>query len=315
MVETAEQTSPLTLLPDEIYQYRTVSVAHLKDMQNYMDNLREEGLFSNNKVFRSYVDDKTFEVPENFQDATSLSVIAVYIPLASVNVPFQGRNHKLLIPPNYYVQNFTIEQLRATIAKKIIHQDGYRIEDVRNNLFLKHLATRSGLAKYGKNNICYVEGMGSMLSLFAFYTDYVFDEDHWGEVQMMDSCHDCRLCSQLCPTRAIRSDCFVIDVEKCLSLYNEIRGEIPPWIPREAHNALIGCMHCQLRCPANKEVISRMVEFEGLTEGETLSVLEGIANDEAIKALCQNFKVSTLDLVEHYLPVFSRNLKMLLNAH
>jgi epoxyqueuosine reductase len=34
---------------------------------------------------------------------------------------------------------------------------------------LKSLAVRSGLAAYGRNNVCYVPGMGSFLELVGLY--------------------------------------------------------------------------------------------------------------------------------------------------
>ena len=43
---------------------------------------------------------------------------------------------------------------------------------------MKLAAVRSGLAQYGRNNICYVEGMGSFFSFHAYLTDRVFEEDH-----------------------------------------------------------------------------------------------------------------------------------------
>jgi epoxyqueuosine reductase len=308
--------SHMMILPfsDTVFIYRTMSVKHLEDMQQYMDTLRERGLFSKNKVFRSYVESKSFRLPDSFQDAKSIIALAVYIPLARVRVPYKGSVHEVLIPPNYQAQRFSNEQLRTSIAKKVIREEGCRIEDVRNSLFLKHLAVRSGLAKYGKNNICYTEEMGSMFSLFAFYTDYVFDEDHWTDLQMMESCKDCRLCSIRCPTHAITDDCFVIDVEKCLPLYNEVRGKIPAWMPKQAHNALIGCMRCQLDCPANKEVVSNAIQCEQLTEQETAAILEEEDNDDIIRALCHKLNVSTPDSVAQDLPVFSRNLKLVLNS-
>jgi epoxyqueuosine reductase len=312
MADNIENYSQLHLLPNSIYRYRTVSVEHLQDMQDYMDKLRHAGLFCNNKVFNSYVDNKGFRLPENFQEAKSLIVIAIYNPLAKVSIPFQGRIHEVLIPPNYRVDEFTIDQLRATIVQNIIREKGYRVESVGNSIFLKHLATRSGLAEYGRNNICYVEGMGSMLTLYAFFTDFIFEEHHWGDIRMMDSCRDCKVCINQCPTQAISDKRFVIDVNRCLPLYNEIIGEIPAWILKQSHNALIGCMRCQLRCPANKEVVLRMIELEGLTEIETSSILEGNINDDAAKALCQKLKVATPDIVAQMLPVFSRNLKMLI---
>lgn len=314
MADNIEKSPQAGLLPNNAYRYKTVAVEHLQDMQDYMDTLRLDGWFSNNEVFRSYVDDKEFKVPKDFENAKFLIVIAVYIPLARVSVPFQGSNHEVLIPPNYRVNEVTIDQLRETIAQDIIHDDRFRIEDVRRKVFLKHLAVRSGLAEYGRNNICYVEGMGSMLSLFAFFTDYIFEEDHWRDVQMMDSCKDCKLCINQCPTQAISEMRFVIDVERCLPLYNEIVGEIPSWMPKQAHNALIGCMRCQFQCPANKDVISRSIELESLTEIETSSILQGIVNDETVKALCQKLKVTTIDFAPQDIQVFSRNLKLLLET-
>ncbi|RDE15483.1 MAG: hypothetical protein C4K48_03940 [Candidatus Thorarchaeota archaeon] len=314
MVDGGHSLAHLSLLQDDAFQYRTVSVEHLQDMQDYMDALRRKGLFSTNSVFRSYVDNKSFKVPQDFPDAKSIIVVAVYVPLASVNVHYQNQIHKILIPPNYRVQDFTTEQLRTTIAKKVVTQNGYRIEGSRNRLFLKHLAVRSGLAEYGRNNICYVKGMGSMLSLYAFFTDYAFKEDHWREVCMMEFCRSCRICINECLTHAISDGRFVIDVERCVSLYNEIVGEIPGWIPVRAHNALIGCLRCQLRCPANKEVVSRAVELGNLTESETSSILECAGNDDVVIALCEKLKVSTPEAARNDLPVFSRNLKMLLEA-
>ena len=36
----------------------------------------------------------------------------------------------------------------------------------------KRLAVRSGLAEYGRNNICFVDGMGSVITLFVFISDF-----------------------------------------------------------------------------------------------------------------------------------------------
>lgn len=300
---------------DIMFVYRTISVKHLPEMQQHMNSLRERGLFSTNEVFRSYTDNKSFELPDDFQDAKFIIVVAVYIPLAKTQVLYKGRLHEILIPPNYQVQSFTMEHLGRSIALNVIGREGCRIEDATRKLFLKHLAVRSGLAKYGRNNICYVGEMGSMLCLFAFFTDHIFDEDHWKDLQMMESCENCRLCSVRCPTHAISEDSFVIEVERCLPLYNEIRGEIPASVPRYAHNSLIGCMHCQLECPANKEAISNAVQCEQLTELETIAILEEKENDDMVRALCDKLKVSTPDSVRKDLPVFSRNLKLLIESN
>ena len=54
---------------DLFYKYRTISVDHLKKLQEDIDKLRNNGKLSDNKVYRSYIDTKKFEIPENFEFA------------------------------------------------------------------------------------------------------------------------------------------------------------------------------------------------------------------------------------------------------
>jgi epoxyqueuosine reductase len=312
MAGISDTSGRLQLFGDTVYKYRTTSIEHLEDMQKYMNALRKQGLFSKNKVFRSYVDSKSFKLPDDFQDAKFIIVLAVYTPLAIAHALHRGRSFEILIPPNYQIQSFTVEQLKMSIIQQVIREKGYRIRNVSNGIFLKHLAVRSGLAKYGRNNICYVEEMGSMFALFAFYTDYVFSEDHWNDLQIMDCCKDCRFCFNQCPTHAISDESFIIDVEKCLPLYNEVRGEMPTWMPASAHNALIGCMRCQLGCPANKRAVADAIQCQQLTESDVTAILENRENESTVRALCSKLKVSTPESAMEDLPVFSRNLSFLL---
>ncbi len=283
-------------------------------MQDDMDRLRQRGLFSSNSVFRSYVDDKSFRLPASFAGATHFVAVAVYRRLVKVNVPYKGQLYSVMIPPNYRTPEFTVDQIRAAVIKKAIGQDGYKVDNAQRSLYRKHLAVRSGLAKYGRNNICYVDGIGSMLSLYAFYTDYVFHDDCWTDVQMMDSCKRCRICYDQCQTGAITTGRFVIDVDRCLPLYNEVAGEIPEWVPKNAHDSLIGCMRCQLKCPANRDVIARGIQLDDLTETEAAAILNGVADDDAESALCDKLRVSTPETLSADLPVFSRNLRALIAA-
>ena len=47
-----------------------------------------------------------------------------------------------------------LEEIRRTI----IPDSGHRVDRVDYHFFMKLAAVRSGLAQYGRNNICYVEG-------------------------------------------------------------------------------------------------------------------------------------------------------------
>lgn len=295
-------------------KYRPVSVDHLQEMQDYMDHLRQSGFFSTNAVFRSYVDDKAFRLPPDFSDAKCLVAVAVYNPLAIVNVPYEGHVYSVMIPPNYRSPDYSVDQLRTAFVRKAIGVDDYRVEGAGRNAYRKHLAARSGLAKYGRNNICYVDGWGSMISLYAFYTNYEFPDDCWTDVQMMDSCKRCKLCFSQCPTGAISTERFVINVDRCLPLYNEVEGEIPEWVPKNAHNALVGCMRCQLKCPANRDAIARAAQLDDLSEKEAVAVINGVADDDAKIALCDKLRVCTAESFSDNLPVFSRNLRAFISA-
>ena len=118
----------------------------------------------------------------------------------------------------------------------------------------KLLAVRSGLARYGKNNITYVPGMGSLHRLAVFVSDLPCVEDNWGEVKTLKTCDGCTACMDACPTGAIVSDRFLIHAERCITFHNERIEEFPEWLDSSWHNCLVGCLRCQWVCPENRDV-------------------------------------------------------------
>ncbi len=200
------------------------------------------------------------------------------------------------------------------VSNEIIKESGYKIER-STKLHLKLLAVRSGLGKYGRNNICYVDEMGSLITLYAFFTDFQFEVDNWTEIQMMDFCKSCTICVNNCPTHAIPTspeENFVIKAGKCITLYNEIDGEFPQWIELGAHNALEGCMRCQLTCPGNSKSIKLTERFEDVTEEETKMILEGEPDEKFLNALAKKIKMFTPSYALKKFPSFKRNLSALI---
>jgi len=296
------------------YKYRTISVEHLGELQEDIDKLRRAGKLSDNEVYRSYLDSKKFEIPESLPDAKSIIIIAIFSKLALVNFNLNGKNHEIMIPPNYYDDGSTFEDFENLILKEIIKESGYKAE-YTNKLHLKLLAVRSGLGKYGRNNICYVDGWGSMINLVAYFTDFPFEEDHWTEIKMMDQCENCIICINNCPTNAIpipSDEKFVLNAGKCISVYNEIKGIIPNWIPSDAHNALMGCMRCQKPCPINREVIGLTNILEDVTEVETKMILDGALNEKLAESLSHKLKMFSPSDAKRGFPVITRNLRLLI---
>ena len=132
---------------------------------------------------------------------------------------------------------------------------------------------------------------------------------------MMDTCKKCNICINNCPTGAIPSSSdkhFVIDAGKCISLYNEIPGEIPRWIDPKAHNALIGCMKCQFQCPVNQQAIKNINRLENIAEKETKMILEGRSEDFLLDSMCKKLKMFYPSNAKEFFPVLNRNLNLLL---
>lgn len=296
------------------YQYRTVSVEHLAALQEEIEQVRRAGQLSDSAIFQSYVSEMKFALPADFPEAQSVIVIAIALPLLVIHFQFNGARIPVAMPPNYYESGLTRKIVVAEIQQNILPEPGHRVDGVDNNFHLKLLAVRSGLGRYGRNNICYVDGMGSFLTLRAYLTDYRFESDHWQAMQMMDLCQKCTICQQHCPGEAIRADRFVIDVKRCMTLYNEVEGTLPDWLPREAHNAFMGCMKCQAPCPANHEAMKHTVQSEDVTEEETRQFVDGNPEEHVIMSVSQKLKIPYLVGSPAMVDLASRNIRAVLQA-
>ncbi len=297
---------------DFAYKYKTLSVDHLDELQQDVDKLKREGKLSDHKTYRSYLSDLKFETPEHLPNARSLIALAIFTRPMLINFYLNGEKYEVMLPHQYYASGLTEEILREIMSKEIVKEPGHKIEKA-TQVHLKLLAVRSGLGRYGRNNLCYVEGMGSLLKLFAYFTDHQFEEDNWTEIRMIDDCEDCKICKSQCPSNCITEDNFVIDAGKCLALYNEIEGEFPKWIDPNAHNALMGCMKCQLHCPANREVIKLTGRLEDVTEEETKKILKGAPDRKLLDSLSNKLRNFYPTTSKDSFPIFTRNLRVLLN--
>lgn len=297
--------------PNIVYRYKTMSVDHFKKLQHDIDTLRKKNKLSRNKTYRGYIDKLKFEIPENFQKAKSIIILSVFTKLMYVNFHLDGKKHEVMMPPQYYDDGISENDLKNIVQKEIIKESGFRVENA-TAVHLKMLAARSGLAKYGINNLCFVDGMGSFITLYAFYTDYQFKEDNWQKITFMDTCRTCPICYGICPTNCIKKENFVIDVGHCITLYNEIKGNFPRWILPSMHNALMGCMKCQKHCPENEEYIKLAGRMEDITEEETRKILLGKPDDVLLRSLSDKLRNFPPASSKEYFPIFKRNLSPLL---
>ena len=142
------------------YRWRTLSVDRFPSLQEEIDALRHSGQLAQTPAFTNYMNDLSFRLPDNFPSARSLLLIATSAPLMIINLRFADRHIPAFMPPNYPFHGLTRAMLLEEI-RTIIPDSGHRVDRVDYHFFMKLAAVRSGLAQYGRNNICYVEGMGS----------------------------------------------------------------------------------------------------------------------------------------------------------
>jgi epoxyqueuosine reductase len=258
-------------------------------------------------VYRDYSYAFNYEAPEALPRRRSLIVDASPVPAEQVTFTLNGRSFQTIIPPIY---NVSTDQQATDCITGVLKPKGYRLMGAA--VPMKLLATRSGLAKYGKNNITYVESMGSYHRLSAFYTNAPISEDHWQKPQMLDRCETCTACIKKYPSGAISYDRFLLRAKKCITYFNESERPFPDWIDPSWHNCLIGCMICQDVCPENPTSIRRIVHVATFSDEETNQILRGARKEELTPETIE--KLKRIGLLFDDCKALARNLKALLDA-
>jgi epoxyqueuosine reductase len=222
-----------------------------------------------------------------------------------VTFNWQGKPVPVTLPPTYVSYTPRTDSVQAVLAGWLKDM-GHRL--AKPVLPLKTLAVASGLARYGRNNIVYVPGMGSFLQLVGAFSDLPCGADPWEEPRALDRCESCIACRRHCPSGAIKDDRFLLHVERCLTYHNEADADFPDWIDPSWHNCLIGCMRCQSVCPENKDVLGRFEDRGEFTEKETALFLERVPLDEFPAETVA--KLKNLEINEDYRNL-CRNLAMI----
>lgn len=295
-------------LTEENCKFCVVSISdHLVELQREIESRRDQGQFDK-EFAQTYLYRFKFTPPEELRDAKSLVVVAMPRPPTKAVFNWNGKKQSFILPPTYTAYDEKRLHVERLVAEAV-GKEGYKI--ATPVLPLKLLANRSGLANYGRNNIAYVQGMGSFMRLTAVYSNIPCESDSWQESKMMSRCKDCDLCRRTCPTGAISSDRFLLHAEKCLTYHNEKEASIPfpEWIKPEWHNCIVGCIRCQAVCPENKPFLSMVGETAEFTEEETKLLLNA-ANPEKLSADTVA-KMKTLSLMDYYKEL-PRNLSVLL---
>ena len=297
-------TNLLSAIEQEGYRAKMVSVEHLADLEHDINSFHQQGYFDE-EFFAEELRGFDFALPDNLPAAQSLIIAAAPQPQVRVTFTLEDEALACIIPPTYsYATDHRIEELLR------LEPAGYKFEKIR--IPWKLLAVRSGLAQYGKNNITYIDRLGSFYRLVAFVTDLPYAEDSWGELHMLKDCTHCDACAKACPGGAIGAGRFLLHAERCITYHNERQRKLPAWIKPSWHHCLVGCMICQKVCPVDKDFRQWVVDGPEFSAEETAKLRQDVNREELDAEFLK--KLDHLSMTD-YIGVLSRNLEALIGKH
>jgi epoxyqueuosine reductase len=196
------------------------------------------------------------EGPEPLTKAGARTVLLLAVPRPAHILSFEdrGSRHDFILPPTYLRYAPLFDEVLADLTSAT----GDALKLRRLSAPLKTIAGLAGFARYGKNNIVYIEGFGSGAQLMGFASDLPLlgcDIPPENAPLVLDECRACRACLRACPAKAIVEDRFLVHGEKCLTGFSESEGDVPAEFARLLTPTLIGCLACQDHCPANRGLL------------------------------------------------------------
>jgi epoxyqueuosine reductase len=290
------------------YPARIVSITHLEDLRKEIESLLDSGVVQKS-LYQEELKYWKFDYSSECPDAQSLVIVAMPQPIVKMRLSWQRKQHEIITPPTY---DFKKHHLVTDLIEKVLEPEGYQLK--RASVPQKLLAVHSGLSEYGRNNVSYIPGYGSYCRLMSFISDLPCTHDNWQPqpLKMMQACNNCQACIKNCPTKAINPERFIINIDRCLTYWNEYPDPIPEWIDKESHNALVGCMRCQEVCPQNAKHAQTVIIDHPYSEEELSLILSNIEMDKLPPKLVDTLKELGHDY-SYREKTFARNLQLLLD--
>ncbi|MCL4378409.1 MAG: hypothetical protein M1409_08555 [Actinobacteria bacterium] len=309
-----------------------IPLSSLMIISEIYNNIVQSETFSK-KLYDLYLTRYSKDYREVMPQAESIIIAAYPQKITEISFNYEYSKIFTIIPPTY-INKAEKNRISDTIGK-ILLKFGYSLQ----NFYVpeKLTAVLAGLGKYGRNNLCYIPGMGSFISLHSYITDLpsymgdlpshaadsssyiaglpidilpIYNNLKLSEMLIMEPCKSCKNCIKNCPTGCIKMDNFLIDAQRCLTFFNENTEIFPVWVKENWHHAIVGCIKCQTICPQNKEHLRETRKGESFTKYETNLIL----NNEKFEHLPENTRVKLEKMcMDNYYEVIPGNLRLLIN--
>lgn len=245
----------------EVIQYaKTIGIdaigfTHAEPFSDFKLKLIEHYKHGRQSGFESGTIEERSEPKRSLPSAKSIISIAVGYPNKLPNAPKSKSGerrgmfaraswgmdyHKLLRARLEKLEEFIKSRLPEVEMKSMVDTDVLSDREV---------ARRSGLGYMGKNCFVINPDLGTFHYIGEMLTSFPFPPDE----ELIDSCGDCNICVDRCPTSALLGD-GNIDATRCLSFVSQTKGFLSEEFKKKLGNRLYGCDTCQQVCPRNKGI-------------------------------------------------------------
>ncbi|MED4608759.1 tRNA epoxyqueuosine(34) reductase QueG, partial [Paenibacillus validus] len=149
----------------------------------------------------------------------------------------------------HHVLRSRLERIEAWLKERVPGARTVSMVDT-GALVDRAVAERAGIGWVGKNCSVITPDWGSWVYLGELVTNIPFPPD----VPVTESCGDCTICIDACPTGALVGP-GQLNAQRCISFVTQTKGLIEDdEMKRKIGNRLYGCDTCQIVCPKNKGI-------------------------------------------------------------